>query len=42
MQIDRKTDMLKLTAASRNFANAPQNLEIILVTHGIVNYGSVP
>jgi hypothetical protein len=39
---DRQKDMLKLAAASRNFAKAPQNLKIILVTHGVVNYGSVP
>jgi len=42
MRTDRKTEMLKLTAASRDFADASQNLEIILVTHGVVKYGSVP
>ena len=42
MRTNKKTAMLKLTSASRNFANAPQNLEIILVTHDVVNYASVP
>ena len=44
---DRQTDRQKdrhAEGGSRisQFSNAPQNLDIILLTHGAVNYRSVP
>ena len=41
-QRDRRTDMTKLIVIFRNFANAPKNVYISVLTFAVpVNYGAV-